>query len=210
MIDILLAGGPFMFAILTISLIEIGITIWRMIFFFGKANSRKQLLQQVLSYTETRDYGRAIQLTSSSQSPLARLLNAALIRANRGEKEIRRSVETTALEEIPRVKSGTIYLPQLSNLATLLGLLGTIHGLIIAFEGAGSENAATRQAVLSQGIAIAFYNTFFGLLVATIGIAAFLILMGKMNQTLAFMEQAASSVVDSILWHRDGEHKRSA
>src|SRR5690349_18952911 len=129
MIDILLAGGPFMFAILSVSLIEIGITIWRVIFFWGKANSRKAMLAQVLGYTEAKDYGRAIQLTSSSQSPLARLLNSALIRANRSEKEIRRSVETTALEEIPRVKSGTVFLPQLSNLATLLGLLGTIHGL---------------------------------------------------------------------------------
>ena len=136
---------------------------------------------------------------------------AALVRADRSEKEIRRSVEAAALEEVPKVKSLTVYLPQLSNLATLFGLIGTIHGLIVAFQGAGSENAATRQAILSQGIAIAFYNTFFGLIVATMGVVFYLVLMGKTNTTLAQMEQSAAAVVDSILWKREaGEREKIA
>ena len=154
-------------------------------------------------YAEQRSFGKALHLCNAAGGSLGRILAAAFTRADRAEKEIRRGVETVALEEIPKVKAGTVFLPQLSNLATLFGLIGTIHGLIIAFQGAGSENAATRQAILSQGIAIAFYNTFFGLCVATMSIVFYLLLISKTNATLAFMEQSTASVIDAILWHRD-------
>jgi biopolymer transport protein ExbB/TolQ len=195
-----------MFATLTTSIIVVSIFIWRAVFLFGKTGSGKYLRTQVIGFVENGSYAEAIQLCTAKQSPLARILKAALMRANRTEKEIRRAVESVALEEIPRVKAGTVFLPQLSNLATLFGLIGTIHGLIIAFGGAASEDAATRQAILSQGIAIAFYNTFFGLVVATLGIVCFLLLMGRTNSALAIMEQAASATIDAILSQRDRAH----
>src|SRR6478735_6864521 len=170
MIRLLLAGGPFMFATLATSILVIGIFIWRVMYLWGRASARQMMLSQVVSYVESNDMAKALRVVGSDESPLGRILKSALQRANRSEREIRRAVETVALEEIPRVRGATVYIPQLSNLATLLGLIGTIHGLIIAFGGAGGENAAARQAVLSQGISIAFYNTFFGLTVATVSI----------------------------------------
>lgn len=208
MFSLLLAGGPFMFATLTLSILVLTIFVWRGLYLWGKARSGKLLLDQVLSFVETASIAKAIRLCSDNPNPLARVLKAALMRADRSEKEIRRAVEAVALEEIPKVRAGTVYLPQMSNLATLFGLIGTIHGLIIAFGGAGSESAATRQAVLSRGIAIAFYNTFFGLSVATVGIVFYLLLLGKMNSTLALMEQSAASVIDAILMRRDRPRKQ--
>ncbi|HEV8323244.1 MAG TPA: MotA/TolQ/ExbB proton channel family protein, partial [Myxococcota bacterium] len=192
MFSLLLAGGPFMFATLSVSIVTVSIFIWRAVFLFMRTGNGKFLRTQVVGFVEQNAYAEAIQLCTAKASPLARILNAALMRANRSEKEIRRSVESQALEEIPKVRAGTVFLPQLSNLATLFGLIGTIHGLIIAFSGAGAEDAATRQAVLSQGIAIAFYNTFFGLCVATTGIIFYLLLMAKTNGVLATMEQSTS------------------
>ena len=93
MLSLLLAGGPFMFATLAVSLITLGIFMWRVVFLWGKSASRKALLSQVIGYTEARDYAKAIQLCSSSESPLAKILTAALVRANRSEREIRRSVD---------------------------------------------------------------------------------------------------------------------
>lgn len=207
MFRLLLQGGPFMFATLTVSIITVAIFIWRIFFLWGRANMGKMMLAQVISFVEANDVSRALRLCSTNASPMGKVLKAALQRANRSEKEIRRAVEGVALEEIPRIRSGTVYLPQLSNLATLCGLIGTIHGLIIAFQGAGSENAATRQAILSQGISIAFYNTFFGLTVATIAIVFYLVLLAKTNATLALMERSAAGVIDSILWYRDPSRK---
>lgn len=204
MIELLLEGGPFMFATLSTSIVCLAIFIWRGIYFITKPPSRS-LLQQVVAFAESKSYANAVQLCSSKATPLAKILKAALLRSNRTEKEIRRAVEAQALEEIPKVRAGTVFLPQLSNLATLFGLIGTIHGLIIAFRAAGQESAAARQQMLSQGIAIAFYNTFFGLVVATMAVVFYLLLLGRMNNTLAFMEQAAATVIDSILWNRDNQ-----
>jgi biopolymer transport protein ExbB len=207
MIKLLLAGGPFMFATLAVSIIIIAIFIWRLLYFFGKSNSSKYVLNSVVEMIEAQKISKAIQTLSANTSPLSVVMTAALMRANRPEKEIRRGVETAALKEIPRIKNGTVYLPQLSNLATLLGLIGTIHGLIIAFQGAGSESVGTRQAFMSQGIAIAFYNTFFGLTTATIGIITYLILLIRMNGAMNLMEHSASKVVDTILSVRERMRK---
>ncbi|MBI5510478.1 MAG: MotA/TolQ/ExbB proton channel family protein [Deltaproteobacteria bacterium] len=207
MIKLLLAGGPFMFATLAVSILTLAIFFWRLVFFLGKSSSSKYMLNTVVEMVESQKISKAIQTLSANTSPLAQLLSAALMRANRPEKEIRRAVEVTALKELPRVKAGTVYLPQLSNLATLLGLIGTIHGLIIAFQGAGSESVGTRQMYLSQGIAIAFYNTFFGLVTATMGIICYLILLPRMNAAMSLMEHSAAKVVDTILSVRDRMRK---
>ena len=207
MIKLFLAGGPFMFATLTASIIILSIFIWRLLFFLGKSNSSKYVLNSVVEMIEAQKISKAIQTLSSNSSPLAQVLTAALMRANRPEKEIRRGVEATALKEVPRVKAGTVYLPQLSNLATLLGLIGTIHGLITAFQGAGSESVGTRQMYLSQGISIAFYNTFFGLVTATMGIVTYLILLVRMNAAMELMEHSAAKVVDTILSVRERMRK---
>ena len=207
MFELLLAGGPFMFATLTTSIITMAIFIWRVVFLWGKNRSSKYILAQTINYIESASISKALQLCNADGSSLAKILRAALMRANRSEKEIRRAVEATALEELPRVKAGTNYLPQLCNLATLFGLVGTIHGLIVSFRGAGSESAATRQAVLSKGIAIAFYNTFFGLVTATMGIVTYLILLTRMNAAMALMEHSAAKVVDTILSVRERMRK---
>lgn len=207
MIRLLLAGGPFMFATLAVSVMTVAIFIWRCIYLWGRAKVSASMLGQVIGHLEAGEVTQALRLAASGQSPLNKILLGALKRANRTEREIRRAVETVALDEIPRVRGATVYLPQLSNLATLCGLIGTIHGLIIAFQGAGSENAASRQAILSQGISIAFYNTFFGLSVATVTIVFYLLLLAKTNSVLGLIERAAASVTDSILWYRDPSRK---
>src|SRR5262245_47262192 len=126
-------------------------------------------------------------------------MHSAHGRAGRSEKEIRRAVETSGVVELSRFRKGTASLPQLSNLATLLGLLGTIHGLIISFSGMQGVDAATRQAALSKGVAVAFYNTFFGLTVATVTVVAYLLVSVKQGREMTRIEHALASLVDHLL-----------
>ena len=90
-------------------------------------------------------------------------------------------------------------MPQLSNIATLFGLIGTIRGLIISFSGVAGGDAATRQAMLSQGISIAFYNTFFGLTVAVVIIVFYMFILGRQNRVLADMELGSAKLIDRLL-----------
>jgi len=198
-VELLLAGGMFMFGILATSLVAVGIIAQRVFtLWIGFRLNIESLRDKVLSHVDDGDYGKAAQLCEGKH-PLQRMMLAAVERANRGEKEIRRNLETSAVTELARFRRGTAALPQISNLATLLGLLGTIHGLIISFSGMQAVDAAARQAALSKGVAVAFYNTFFGLTVATVTVVAYLLVSAKQGREMTRMEAATSSLVDRLL-----------
>jgi biopolymer transport protein ExbB/TolQ len=209
-LEILNAGGIFMYGILATSMVAVGMILQRLATLWGQYRiNAERLHAAVASQVAAGDYGRAAQLVSGSH-PLERLMHAALERANRSEKEIRRAVETTAVVELARFRRGTASLPQLSNLATLLGLLGTIHGLIISFSGMQGVDAATRQAALSKGVAVAFYNTFFGLTVATVTVVAYLLISAKQGRELTRMEHAVARLIDDLLTTDDRANPQPA
>src|SRR5581483_8251239 len=202
-LEILNAGGIFMYGILTASIVAIGVILQRIYTLWIKYRiDVGQVEGAVGQAIGAGNYNQAAQIVSGSH-PLERMMREALTRATRSEKEIRRLLETTAVTELWRFRRGTATLPQLSNLATLLGLLGTIHGLIISFSGMQGVDAATRQAALSKGVAVAFYNTFFGLTVATVTVVAYLIISGKQGRELTKMEHATSALVDQLLTASD-------
>jgi biopolymer transport protein ExbB len=202
-VELLVAGGMFMFGILATSLVAVGIIAQRVYtLWLGYRLNIESLRDRLLAHVAESDYGKAAQLCEGKH-PLQRMMLAAIERANRSEKEIRRNIETTAVTELARFRRGTAALPQLSNLATLLGLLGTIHGLIISFSGMQAVDAAARQAALSKGVAVAFYNTFFGLTVATVTVVAYLLVSAKQGREMTRMEAATSALVDRLVLARD-------
>jgi biopolymer transport protein ExbB len=198
-VDLLNSGGIFMYGILSASLIAVAVILQRAYsLWFAFRLNMDDLSDRVIAHVDRGEYGRAVQLCGGNH-PLQKILVAALQRANRSEKELRRGLETEAVTQLARFRRGTSALPQLSNLATLLGLLGTIHGLIISFSGMQGVDAAARQAALSKGVAVAFYNTFFGLTVATVTVVAYLIVSAKQGGQMTKMEATMSKVVDHIL-----------
>jgi biopolymer transport protein ExbB/TolQ len=198
------AGGLFMYGILAASLFALAVILQRLFTLWILYRIDVEgLRDRVLSHIDQGQFGQAVQLCGGNH-PVQKILAAALQRANRSEKEIRRALEGAAVTELARYRSGTASLPQLSNLATLLGLLGTIHGLIISFSGMQGVDAAARQAALSKGVAVAFYNTFFGLTVATVTVVAYLIVFSKQTRELTRMEAATAAIVDRLLTVPEG------
>jgi biopolymer transport protein ExbB/TolQ len=212
MFELLLKGGPFMFATLGISIGAIAITLQRIYTLWLKYRlPNGAYIKQVLDLAESGSFPQAVQLCSMNRHPLMRIMKAALCRADRSEKDIRRAVESQAATEIPTIRTLTAYLPHLANLATLCGLLGTIHGLIISFQGIGdTQSTAARQAMLSKGIAIAFYNTFFGLMVAVVTVFVYMMVAGRQTRILTDMEQATTKLVDNLASQRPAAQKRIA
>jgi len=209
-VNLLNAGGTFMYCILVASIIAVAVILQRMYsLWFAFRLNMEELTERVVVHVDKGEYGRAVQLCGGSH-PLQKMLVAALERANRSEKEIRRAMEGTAVLQLARFRRGTASLPQLSNLATLLGLLGTIHGLIISFSGMQGVDAAARQAALSKGVAVAFYNTFFGLTVATMTIVAYLVVSAKQGAEFTRMESAMATVIDHILLSPEAARKAAS
>ncbi len=203
-------GGIFMYCILVTSFVAVAVILQRSYaLWFGMRFNVAQYLQRVQQLIAAGEYGKAMQ-ASSGKHPLQRMVNAGLMRANRSEKEIRRGVEATAVAELARFRGQTAALPQLSNLATLLGLLGTIRGLILSFNGMAGVDAAQRQAALSQGVAVAFYNTFFGLSVAMSTVVAYLILSTKQGSSLTKMDSALAIIIDQLSSPQQTKRARSS
>lgn len=153
----------------------------------------------VVPHIERGNYSAAIQVTSTVNHPVATMAKDLLVRSDRSDREIDRTFETSATREVPVMKRFTAFLPQAGNLATLVGLVGTVYGLIEAFGGAQAEDAAERQAVLAKGITVAFYNTFFGLTIAVFCAIMYLIINGRQTVLLEQTENALNRIRDAIM-----------
>lgn len=161
-------GGIWMYIILAVSIISIGITIERFIYLFFKYSvNAEPFMAQIQKLVMANNIDRAIKLCNAQPSAaLPRVIKAGLTRANKGEVEIQNAIEEATLEVVPMVQKRTPVLQPLANIATLLGLLGTIIGLIGAFEALETATAENRQKLLAKGIALAMNTTAFGLIVA--------------------------------------------
>lgn len=190
-----------MFVNLGVSLVAVAIVLLRIYALWVKYRmSPVAFADQIVASVDQGNYAGAIQTCSQKgDHPLAAITKDVLLKADRSDKEIERAYEASAARELPRFKRFTAFLPQAGNLATLIGLLGTIHGLIEAFGAAQAEDAATRQAVLAKGITVAFYNTFFGLAIAVFCAITFIALNGRQNLLLEGMENALNRVRERIM-----------
>lgn len=161
-------GGIFMYVILLVSVVGVGLIIERFIFLFFKYNiNASAFMAQIQKLVMANNIDRAIKLCNAAPSAaLPKVIKAGLTRANKGELEISNSIEEATLEVIPQIQKRTPQLQAIANVATLMGLLGTIWGLIQAFAALDQAAPEQRANYLARGISIAMNTTAFGLIVA--------------------------------------------
>lgn len=137
-----------------------------MILFRYKANA-SALMQKVQRLILDNNIEEAIKICDKKKHAIIyQVFKAALVNANRPFDEIQDHVEVAKLGAIPKLQARMAYLFTIGNVSTLLGLLGTVFGLVVSFAGAKSMEASQKQIMLTQGISTALTATFFGLLVA--------------------------------------------
>ena len=162
------SGGPVMIVIAVFSVISLAIIIERFYFILFRFNiNGPAFMKKIQKLVEARNFERAIQLCNAApNAALSRVLKAGLSRAGKPEREIQDAVDEVALEILPKLQKRTNYLQVIANVATLLGLLGTIFGIIISFNAVANVDPSMKQKVLTSGIAVALSTTAFGLIVA--------------------------------------------
>ncbi len=199
-LELLGRGGWMMYVILSISVVALAITLDRVVTLSIRSRLNvTEFLAKIAGFVESRDYGQAIEACNiRTKHPLPEVLKAGIAKANRREKEIERAMEVVMLRAIPRVQRGVGFLGLLGNSATLLGLLGTIFGLIKAFSGVSAASASARQQVLAEGISMAMYTTAFGLIVAVPILFAHQLISGRMDRVLIQIEEGASSLLGAM------------
>jgi len=161
------SGGNWMFAILLTLILAMAIIIERFIVlnFKNKIDSTS-FVNKILELIQRGNIASAVELCSISQAALPRIARAGLEEFGKGQTNIQNAMELAAMAELPRIEKRTQYLSLLANVATLLGLLGTIFGLIDSFQAVTAADASQKATLLASGIAVAMNTTAFGLIVA--------------------------------------------
>jgi biopolymer transport protein ExbB/TolQ len=200
-------GGIWMYLILVMSIFAIGIIIERFIFLFFKYNiNATAFMAQIQKLVMAGNVDRAIKLCNAAPSAaLPKVVKAGLTRANKGEVAIQNAIEEATLEVVPMITRRTPALLAIVNVATLLGLLGTIIGLIEAFDSLENAAPEDRQRLLAGGIALAMNTTAFGLIVAIPTMLGHLFLSGIAKKIVDEVDQYSVKLENLLVAHAKGK-----
>lgn len=203
MVEFFMTGGPFMYPILIVFAIGAAIAIERFITLTRVTARNQSVWMQVQPALAEGDFDRARELTSEDDSTISRLLSMGLDRqgAVRRREDIELAMEEGMMEIIPQLEKRTPYVALSSNIATLLGLLGTIMGLISAFTAVANANPAEKADLLSASISVAMNTTAFGLIVAIPLLVTNQILMAKTSAIIDSLEMASIKALNVISDH---------
>ncbi len=161
-------GGAFMYPILIVFAVGVSIATERYLKLSTVKNQNRKVWENVHPILEQGDFDKARGLVKEDGSAIGGLLNMGLARQGsvRRRDDIEIAMEESMMEIIPQLEKRTPYVALFSNIATLLGLLGTIMGLIEAFTAVANADPAEKADLLSASISVAMNTTAFGLMVA--------------------------------------------
>ncbi len=192
-------GGIFMYFILFVSVLGLAIMVERGIFLLLKNNiDGKALWAKVHRLALDGHYDQAMELCADPRLPLLKVLRHGLSTAAKRNRDVQGAMDEIVLEVMPTVDKRITYLATLANIATLLGLLGTIQGLIQAFAAVSSADPSQKAEILSRGIAIALYTTAFGLIVAIPLLAMYTVLQSKAHKIIDEIDEYSIKLVNLI------------
>ncbi|OFZ79472.1 MAG: hypothetical protein A2583_03475 [Bdellovibrionales bacterium RIFOXYD1_FULL_53_11] len=193
-------GGFWMIPIAVAFAVSVTFTIERLIRLFWLYNTDgSSFMFEIQKYILANDLDGAIRVCNGAgRAALPKVLKAGLQRASRDEQQIQNAIDAMSLEMIPRLERRLSYLALIANIATLLGLLGTISGLIKSFAAVAMADPAQRQAILANGIAEAMNATAFGLVTAIFTMVAHSILSNKANKLLEEIDEFGVKLLDLL------------
>jgi biopolymer transport protein ExbB len=186
------SGGPFMYPILVVLALGLAITLERYVYLTAAKSKNRRVLNQILPMLEKGEMNSVIKLTNESNSTVSKILAQGLnnFKSARRRDDIEASMEESIMEAIPRLEKRTHYLALFANIATLLGLLGTIIGLIKAFTAVAQVDPSMKAEILSTSISVAMNTTAFGLIVAIPLLVFYTLLQTKTTEIIDSLEMA--------------------
>ena len=197
-------GGTFMFPIAVVLVIGLSIAIERYIYLVRVSSHNRALWNQIVPMLSQGNFRQVVQITSKSDSAIGQILNYGLarIQAARRRDDIEKAMEESLMEVVPRLEKRTHYLATFANLATLLGLLGTVMGLINAFHAVATVNPAEKANLLSASISVAMNCTAFGLMTAVPLLFIHAFLQTKTTELIDSLEMASVKFLNAVTERR--------
>lgn len=194
-------GGPIMYLIALTSVIGFAVVIERLYHLYRARIDTKKFMEGISGALRRNRVMEAIEMCDQTPGPIASILKAGILKHDRPKQEIKESIEEAGLHEIPRLEKNLGILGTVANIAPLLGLLGTVTGMVKAFQvvqqKAGALNPVS-PGDLAGGIWEALLTTVFGLIVAIPAIVAYNYLVTKVDSFVLEMESSATELINLL------------
>ncbi len=176
----------------------------RAVFLWGASINKEVFLATMQKCILAGDVAKAVKMCSAANAPLARIVQAGLVKVNRPDEEVQAAMDEAALREMPKINKRTGYLALFANVAMLTGLFGTIVGLIKAFGAVGGESIDPSQKarILAEGISEAMNCTAFGLISAITALIGFAVLNGKTQQIEDDINESSVQILNLVVANR--------
>jgi biopolymer transport protein ExbB len=193
-IDILVKGGVVMIPIILASLAGVAIIVERLLYYRRIGLDEKGLVERLRATLERGRFDEALAICESSPSPITTIMKAGIENRHRPAEAVRQSIEDAASLEVPKLERYLSALGTVATIAPLLGLLGTVTGIIRAFGVIGRFGSVGDPALLARGIAEALVTTAAGLIVSIPATIFYNYLVGKANHTIIRLENRANEL----------------
>ena len=193
-------GGFFLYPLAAIFVVGVAISIERFVYLTIETTNNRRLWSQVVPLINNGNFKQVVAITSKSKAAIATVLNYGIARlaSARRRDDVEKAMDESLLEIIPRMEKRTHYLATFANLATLLGLLGTVMGLIRAFAAVATINPAEKANLLSASISVAMNCTAFGLMTAVPLLFVHAFLQTKTTELIDSLEMASVKFLNAI------------
>jgi len=202
------SGWIFMWALLVMAAFMVAITIERTHYIYVKSSvDASKFMTQIRKWVTAKDYKRSINLCKQFRDKaLPKIVLAGLLKASKTTdfRAVQNAVDEGTLEVIPKLQARTNYLAMIGNIATLIGLMGTIFGLILAFRSVGVPglDAAEKSTRLAQGISVAMNTTLTGLGLAIPSILVYTVLHSKTTRIIDEIDEHTVKLINLITEER--------
>lgn len=196
-----LKGGPVMWPILLCSVFAVAIIIERIWYLRKIRIDTRQFLNKILERMKRHQIKEAMELCEAVKNPLSQLLKAGILKYDRGRQQIKEAIEDAALYEEPRLEKNMTALATIAHISPLLGLLGTVLGMVRSFQIIQAKTTAlvpVSPGDLAGGIWEALLTTVAGLVVAIPAFVAYNYLVSKIGNFILEMERASTELVNFL------------
>ncbi len=192
-------GGIWMYPLVLCSLLALGVMIAKAYTLWAAHRSSRKILEQVAELGREGRFDEAMALAAETPGPVAAILLAGLRRVNdqRSDKDIHYAIKTTGTIELGFLERGLVVLATVSNVAPLLGFLGTVAGMISAF-GAIADAGQVEASLVAGGIKIALITTAAGLIIAIPVNLGYNFFVTRIDKLIEAMEEGTASVLEMV------------
>lgn len=198
-------GGPAMYVIATVGILTVILILERFFTLRSLTVDKGDFNEHLFGMVLRGDIRQAITYCDSKPTPLTNTLKSGLVQVmnHRPDEEVQVAMDAAVLRDTPRIEGWTSFLAVFGNVATLVGLVGTILGMIKSFKGVSQAGAAEKAQLLSEGISEALHCTAFGLIVAILAIVGYGYFQVRIGRILNDVTESSMSLLNLVVANRD-------